>query len=232
MVQEALAGCLPWSSEDAHNAKFEWSPSAPRAPTPRVHLPGTEGGSVRLLLCTAPLLSSRWLGIKPRGPEQRDLSAAPAPRGLLGPVFFSSRAAGDSMGRNSAPCPTVATQTSILCRGSRDVPPRRRGGKRGDKEPIVSWGPGSEQGGPGQSQAGAKLSHAGQRRGEGQGGPGACGRGVSPGLGTPSHSLPGRGVFWMKLGCSPTPWVRNAMREGRGPCSSPGGGGQPAPAHL
>ena len=81
----------------------------------------------------------------------------------------------------------------------------------------------------GRSQAEPRWAAAGR---EGQGGPRACGRGVSPGLGTPSHSLPGRGVFWMKLGCSPPPWVRNAMREGRGPCSSPGGGRQPAPAHL
>lgn len=64
---------------------------------------------------------------------------------------------------------------------------------------------------------------------EGQGGSGACGRGVSPGLGTLSHSPPGSGVFWMKLGCSLASWMRNAMCEGKGghPALLGAGGRQP-----
>ena len=82
-----------------------WSPSAPRAPAVPVHLSDRKGGSVPLLMCTAPLLSSRWLRTKRQGPEQKDLYAAPSPRGLPGPVFFSSCAAEIQWAETLPPAP-------------------------------------------------------------------------------------------------------------------------------
>lgn len=144
-----LGRSWPWSRDAEDLCR---SPAAcPGPPVPRGHLPGRNGGPVLPLMCMAPLLSSCWLGTKCQSPEQRDLYAAPSPRGLR-LCFLFIPCCWDSMGRNSAPCPTVVTQMSILHRGSRDAPPGRGRSKGSYKEQIVCWGPGSEQdlGGSGQ----------------------------------------------------------------------------------
>lgn len=127
-----------------------------------------------LLLCRAPLLSSRWPATKRQGREQRDLYAAP-PRAGSRALFSFHPVLLDSMGRNSAPSPTVATQTSILHRGSRDAPPWRGRSQGCYKELIVCRGPGSEQAWA--MATGANLSPAGQLGERGRGRPGPAGEG-------------------------------------------------------
>lgn len=80
------------------------------------------------------------------GPGTEGPLCRPLPARTPGPCFLFILYCRDSMGRNSAPCPTVVTQTSILHRGSQDAPPRRGRDKGCYKELIVCWGPGSEQG--------------------------------------------------------------------------------------
>lgn len=109
------------------------------------HHPSRKGGSVRSLC--ARLLSFRAAGWQPSTrARNRGTFMLPPPRAGSRALFSFHPVLPDSMGRNSAPCPTVATQTSILHRGSRDAPPWRGRGQGCYKELIVCWGPGSERG--------------------------------------------------------------------------------------
>lgn len=109
------------------------------------HPPSRKGGSARSLW--ARLLSFRAAGWQPStGARNRGTFMLPPPRAGSRALFSFHPVLPDSMGRNSAPCPTVATQTSILHRGSRDAPPRRGRGQGCYKELIVCWGHGSERG--------------------------------------------------------------------------------------
>lgn len=89
-----------------------------QGPIPQVHPRDRKGGSAHSLCAQAPFLSSHWRRTKHQGPEQRNLYTALSLRRLLGPVFFSSRAVGIQWAETLPPCPTVATQMSILHRGS------------------------------------------------------------------------------------------------------------------
>lgn len=191
-------------------------PPAPKAS------PRQERWVCPLLMCMAPLFSSRWPGTKHQGPEQRDLYAAP-PRAGSRALFSFHPVLLDSMGRNSAPCPTVATQTSILHRGSRDAPPWRGRSQGCYKELIVCWGPGSEQGlGSGDRSQPEPCWAAGRRQGQAGGcrrgamGPGWHGgrwRGLDPSGQVPCLTAHGEER------------VRNPPCEGRGSqARSPGGG--------
>ena len=130
----------------------------PGLPARREHLPGRKGGSVLLLMCTAPLLSSCWLGTKRQGPEQRDLYTAPSPRGLLGPVFFSSRAAGIQWAETLPPAP-LWRHKRPFCTGAPE--PLPRGGERPGllQRADCVLGP-RERAGPGQQPTQASLSPA------------------------------------------------------------------------
>lgn len=130
----------------------------PGLPACREHLPGRKGGSALLLMCTAPLLSSCWLGPKRQGPEQRDLYAAPSPRGLPGPVFFSSRAAGIQWAETLPPAP-LWRHKRPFCTGAPE--PLPRGGERPGllQRADCVLGP-QERVGSGQQRTGASLSPA------------------------------------------------------------------------
>lgn len=192
-------------------------------------------------MCTAPLLSSCWLGTKRQGPEQRDLYAAPSPRGLPGPVFFSSRAAGIQWAETLPPAP-LWRHKRPFCTGA--LEPLPRGGERPGllQRADCVLGP-RERAGPGQQRTGASLSPACQAAVVGWGG-GASGKGEGPGVawrqvegpvpvpvaGDPISQLSRRSAFWKKQGGTGWPCgVRNPMHPGacpalprRGRADSPG----------
>ena len=186
---------------------------------PQVHLSGSKGGSVcslRLLTCTAPLLSPA-AGWEPstRARNRRTFMPPPPRARAPGPCFLFIPCGRDSMGRNSAPCPTAGTQTSILRRGSRDTPRCRGRGQGCYKELIVSWGPRSKQGlgsnnssqpepcGAAGGKRGAGVGSGLQARGEGARGGLETGGGACPPLtGYPVLQPTRNMAFWKEQGCS------------------------------
>lgn len=137
-----------------------------------------------------------------------------------GPCFLFIPCGWDSMGRNSAPCPTAGTQTSILRRGSRDAPGCRGRGQGCYKGPIVSWGPGSEQGlGSGDRSQPEPCRAAGGREGQGR---------------AQAHRRAVRGQGWLGgrwRGLPPSGWAAClAAHEERGILG--GAGVQPRPKRI
>ena len=209
-------------------------PGLPAHPVP---LPGRKGGTVPLLMCTAPLLSSRWPGTKRRGPEQRDLYAAPSPRGLPGPVFFSSRAAGIQWAETLPPAP-LWRHKRPFCAGAPE--PLPRGGERQGllQRADCVLGP-REQAGPGQRRTGASLSpacRAAGRRGarlgprprvRGLGWRGDRWRGPCPRPRPPPHGPLGRGRSGRNGGSAWLCGVRNPTCQGPAQLCQGGWGRQP-----
>lgn len=160
---------MPWLWGDAASRMLAWSSRAPR-----VHLPPQERWARLLLMCRAPLLS-RAAGPEPsaRRPEQRDLYAAPSPRarGLPGPVFFSSRAAGIQWAETLPPGPLRRHKCPFSTGAAED--PRWRGELEGERpgllqRPDCVLGPGAHRAWA--AVAGANLSRRGScgERGRGR----------------------------------------------------------------